>query len=83
MDHAGHEAITVACFFEDRATSIGPYGEIGLALLVRRAGTQPSRLGALRNLRDVHDAGLFVNLPVTTEAARAAGVEGSGATPST
>jgi hypothetical protein len=69
-------AITVACFFEYRATSIGPYGEIGLAVLVRRAGTEPSRLGALRDLRDAHDAGLLVvNLPVTTETARAAGVE--------
>lgn len=64
------------CAFEYRETTIGPYGELGLGLLVKRRGTSPSLLAFARDQRGVTDAGLFVtNLPVTTPGARAAGVE--------
>jgi acetoacetate decarboxylase len=69
-------ATVVLCFFEYRETTIGPYGEIGLGVLVKRRGASPSLVGALADLRKETDAGLYVvNLPVTTEAARAAGRE--------
>jgi hypothetical protein len=70
------KAWMVLCAFEYRATSIGPYGELGLGLLVKRSGTSPSILALARDQRKVAEAGLFVtNLPVTTEGARAAGFE--------
>ena len=70
------KALAMLCIFEYRQTSIGPYGEIGLALLVRKKGTKPSLLRALGDLRKEEDQALYVvNLPVTTEEAHAAGVE--------
>jgi Acetoacetate decarboxylase (ADC) len=70
------KALAMLCIFEYRQTSIGPYGEIGLGVLVRRRGTKPSLLRVLGDLRKEEDQGLYViNLPVTTEEARAAGVE--------
>jgi len=70
------KALAMLCIFEYRRTSIGPYGEIGLGVLARRKGTKPSLTRALRDLRSEEDQALWVaNLPVTTEGARAAGVE--------
>lgn len=70
------KALAMLCIFEYRQTSIGPYGEIGLGILARRKGTRPSLLRVLGDLRKEEDQGLYVtNLPVTTEKARAAGVE--------
>ena len=70
------KAIALFCAFEYRDTSIGPYGEIGVGLLIKRKGTSPSLLAALADLRRVEAAGLFVvNLPVTTQEAFAAGSE--------
>ena len=70
------KAIAVFCFFEYRETTIGPYGEVGLGLLVKRRGSSPSLFGALRDMRGETDCGLnVINLPVTTESARAAGNE--------
>jgi hypothetical protein len=70
------KALVLVCIFEYRDTSIGPYGEIGVGVLAKRVGSSPSLLTALRDLAKVEDAGLAVqNLPVSTEAARAAGVE--------
>lgn len=70
------KALALVCIFEYRDTSIGPYGEIGVGLLAHRTSSKPSLLQAMRDLSKVPDAGLFVvNLPVSTEAARAAGVE--------
>src|SRR5205814_2655170 len=70
------KATVMLCFFDYRETTIGPYGEIGLGVLIKRKGTSPSLVGALADLRKETDAGLYVvNLPVTTEAARAAGRE--------
>jgi Acetoacetate decarboxylase (ADC) len=64
------------CAFEYRETTIGPYRELGLGLLVKRAGTSPSLVALARDQRKVTAAGLFVtNLPVTTANARAAGFE--------
>lgn len=62
--------------FEYRDTTIGPYNEVGLAIWVQRRGAQVSTLGALTNpARDRNHALYVVNLPVTTDAARAAGAE--------
>ncbi len=70
------KALAMLCIFEYRRTSIGPYGEIGLGILTRRKGTKPSLVRVLRDLRAEEDQALWVvNLPVTTEGARAAGVE--------
>ncbi len=71
------KAIAMFCCFEYRQSTIGPYGEVGLGLLVKRKGSKPSLLGALRDsMRTEIDGGLYiVNLPVTTEGARAAGQE--------
>jgi hypothetical protein len=70
------KAWAVFCAFEYRETAIGPYGELGVGVLVKRRGTSPSVFGLARDQRKERDAGIFVtNLPVTTERARAAGVE--------
>jgi hypothetical protein len=70
------KALAMLCIFEYRRTSIGPYGEIGLGVLSRRKGTKPSLTRVLRDLRSDEEQALYVvNLPVTTEGARAAGVE--------
>ena len=70
------KALAMLCIFEYRKTSIGPYGEIGLGVLARRKGTKPSLVGALGDLRKQEDQALYVvNLPVTTDNARAAGIE--------
>ncbi|HEX9208716.1 MAG TPA: acetoacetate decarboxylase family protein [Steroidobacteraceae bacterium] len=69
-------ALVLLSMFEYRDTSIGPYNEIGIALLAQRAGTAPSTWRLLRDARQVLDAGLYVtNLPVTTPVACSAGVE--------
>lgn len=70
------KALAMLCMFEYRDTSIGPYNEIGFGILARRTGSTPSWIHALRDMRPVKDAALYVtNLPVTTESARAAGVD--------
>jgi hypothetical protein len=69
-------AWAVLCAFEYRETTIGPYGELGIGVLAKRKGTKPSALGYARNMRSQEDVGLWVvNLPVTSERARKAGVE--------
>lgn len=70
------KAIVQLVVFEYRDTSIGPYNEVALAVEVKRRGTSPSTWGALVNARAQPDYGsTFLNLPVTTEAACAAGRE--------
>jgi hypothetical protein len=70
------KALALVCMFEYRDTTIGPYGEVGVGVLARRVGSRPSLIGAARDLSKVMDAGLYVvNLPVSEEVARAAGVE--------
>lgn len=70
------KAVVQLVVFEYRETSIGVYNEVALAVEVKRRGTSPSTLGALFNAPAHPDYGsLFLNLPVTTEAACAAGRE--------
>jgi hypothetical protein len=69
-------ALVLLIAFEYRDTSIGPYHEVGLAVLARRPGAQPSLLRYLRDPRAQPEQGLWVvNLPVDTEIARAGGVD--------
>jgi hypothetical protein len=70
------KAVVQLVIFEYRDTSIGVYNEVALAVEVKRRGTSPSTLGALFNAPAHPDYGSwFLNLPVTTEAACAAGRE--------
>lgn len=71
----GKATVQIAAF-EYRASSIGPYNELALAVSVRRRGSRPSALRALLDPRADGDQGLaFLTLPVTTESACAAGRE--------
>jgi hypothetical protein len=70
------KALAAFSTFEYRESSIGPYRELSVGVFVRRKGSSPSWLRFLRDPRSERDAALYiVNLPVTTEIARAAGVE--------
>lgn len=70
------KAIVQLVIFEYRDTSIGPYNELALAVEIKRKGSSPSTWGALVNARKQPDYGsTFLNLPVTTQAACAAGRE--------
>jgi hypothetical protein len=72
----GGKAAVLLCGFEYRGSTIGPYNEVGVAVLVKRLGSQPSVLKTLWDQRAVTDVGLsVVALPVTTEDACAAGRE--------
>lgn len=62
--------------WEYRETSIGPYGEVGLGVLVRRRGHKPSLLRLALDVSAQQAQGLLVlSLPVTTESACNAGRE--------
>jgi hypothetical protein len=70
------KALVVVAAFEYRDSTIGPYGELGVGIQVKQKGTNPSLATYLRNPRLQEEQAIFVvNLPVTTEAARAGGVE--------
>ncbi len=70
------KAIVQLVVFEYRDTTIGPYNEVALAVEIKRRGTSPSTWGALVNAKKQPDYGsTFLNLPVTTEGACAAGRE--------
>jgi len=70
------KAIVQLVVFEYRDTSIGAYNEVALAVEVKRKGTSPSTWGALVNARTQPNYGsTFLNLPVTTANACAAGKE--------
>lgn len=65
-------------FYEYRETSIGPYNEVGVAIPVLPQGAKSSHsnLFDLRRSVDKSQLGFYVvDLPVTTEAANAAGRE--------
>ena len=65
-------------FYEYRKTSIGSYNEVGVAIPVLPKGTRSSRSSLFDLLRAVDKSQLgfyVVDLPVTTEAANAAGRE--------
>lgn len=70
------KAVVQLVAFEYRDTSIGPYGEVALAVEIKRRGSSPSTWGALTNAKGQPSYGsTFLNLPVTTQAACAAGRE--------
>lgn len=70
------KAVVQLVIFEYRDTSIGPYNELALAVEIKRKGSSPSTWGALVNARKQPDYGsTFLNLPVTTQSACAAGRE--------
>jgi len=69
-------AVAAIYVWEYRDSTIGGYGEVGVGIQARRKGASPSlvRLGLDMGAQD--DQGIWVvNLPVTSEGARAAGVE--------
>jgi hypothetical protein len=60
--------------WEYRETSIGPYAELGIGVLVRRRGQRPSRLRFALDMGAQPAQGFWVlSLPVTTEVACHAG----------
>jgi hypothetical protein len=63
--------------FEYRETSVGVYNELGIGVHVKRRGTKPSVAKTLvsQMVNEPDQALLVLTLPVTTEAARAAGAE--------
>lgn len=70
------KALVIVAAFDYRDTSVGPYGELGVGVQVKKIGTSPSVLGWARDPRQQPEQGIWVaNLPVTSEAARFAGVE--------
>lgn len=70
------KAVVQLVAFEYRDTTIGPYGEVALAVEIKRKGSSPSTWGALTNAKNQPAYGsTFLNLPVTTQAACAAGRE--------
>ncbi len=70
------KAIVQLVVFEYRDTTIGPYNEVALAVEIKRRGTSPSTWGALVNAKGQPSYGsMFLNLPVTSESANAAGRE--------
>jgi Acetoacetate decarboxylase (ADC) len=72
----GDKAIAGILAFEYRDTSIGAYGEFGVAILARRCKTKDSALGAIALPDSSINSGWYVvNLPVTTELARAGGID--------
>jgi hypothetical protein len=72
----GGRAMVQLMALEYRETSVGPYNELGVMVLARRAGSKPSTVRTLMQPARVQDAGWFiVNLPVTTGFTCAAGRE--------
>ncbi|NMN93753.1 acetoacetate decarboxylase family protein [Antrihabitans stalactiti] len=78
--HVGKKPVVAVALYEYRETSIGPYNEVGVGILVYPEGTKkrPPLLGWTQLLRspDRREQGAYIlDLPVTTEAAFAAGSE--------
>ncbi|WP_036408541.1 acetoacetate decarboxylase family protein [Mycobacterium gastri] len=78
--HVGNRPVVLCAMYEYRLTSIGPYNEVGIGIAVypegHRSGPLPTRWLELLRPPDRRDQGAYViDLPVTTEAARAAGSE--------
>ena len=72
------KAVAILSFFKYRDTTLGPYHEVGLALLVTPRG-QTQTLGSFTDLlqqtRSESLGSYVLDLPVTTPAAKAAGCE--------
>jgi hypothetical protein len=75
---AGGKALVALAFYEYRQTAIGPYNEVGVAIAALPKGLPAPALSLLSLFYglDRHRAGFYVvDLPVTTDAACAAGRE--------
>jgi hypothetical protein len=69
-------AITTIQAWSYRDSTVGTYDEVGLGIIARKKGSRPSLLKLGMDMRDQDDQGIWVcTLPVTTQAAWAAGVE--------
>jgi hypothetical protein len=72
------KAVAILSFFQYRQTTLGPYHEVGLALLVTPRGHEAT-LGSLTELlqqtRSESLGSYVLDLPVSTAAAKAAGCE--------
>ena len=70
------KALVIVAAFDYRQSTIGPYGELGVGVQVKRKGSSPSVLKWARDPRQQDEQGIWVcSLPVTTETARTAGIE--------
>jgi hypothetical protein len=70
------KALVQLVAFEYRDTTIGPYAELALTVQVKVRGSAPSLLLSLLDQKGVEEQGsFFLNLPVTTAGACAAGRE--------
>ena len=70
------KALCVVSAFEYRESTVGAYNEIALVILVKRKGTTPSLFRMMLDIRKQEEQALWVvNMPVTTQEARAAGFE--------
>jgi hypothetical protein len=68
------KALALIFAIEYRSTTIGAYNEVGVAVLAKRAGSAAKAWRAVIRPRHEPNAGWFIlQLPVTTEIARAAG----------
>jgi hypothetical protein len=69
-------ALALVIAFDYRRSSLGPYREFGIGVLAQSRAAQSSALWALTQPHHLSRAGWFiVQLPVTSELARASGVE--------
>ncbi|MDE2402901.1 MAG: acetoacetate decarboxylase family protein [Burkholderiales bacterium] len=78
---AGGKALVGVAFYEYRETAIGPYNEVGVAIVVAPKGQRLPRLPwwSLVGALDKNPLGFhIVDLPVTTDAACSAGREAWG-----
>ncbi|TSD99714.1 hypothetical protein FOS14_10610 [Skermania sp. ID1734] len=78
--HFGHRPVVAVALYEYRQTSIGPYNEVGVGILVNPEGSKRHRplTGWTQLLRspDRREQGAYIlDLPVTTREACAAGSE--------
>ena len=70
------KAVAAIYAWDYRDSTVGAYGEVGLGIQCRRAGTRPRLLKLATDMGAQDDQGIWVvDLPVTTEGARDAGVD--------
>ena len=70
------KALCSVSAFEYRESTVGAYNEIALVIQVKRKGTTPSLFRMMLDIRKQEEQALWVvNMPVTTQEARAAGFE--------
>lgn len=70
------KAVAAIYAWDYRDSTVGKYGEVGLGIQCRRVGTRPSVLKLATDMGAQDEQGIWVvDLPVTTDAAREAGVD--------